>query len=69
MNNWNHLAADAIATNTDPVFGGIIDKSFATGEWFVIPNSDDIPTMEGFATKQEAFDALEKAITETYDLG
>lgn len=69
MNNWSHLAADAIATNNDPVFGGIIDKAIVSGEWFVISNSDDIPTMHGFATKQEAFDALEKAIKETYDLG
>lgn len=69
MTTWNHLAADEMATSNDPIFGGIIDKAFVSGEWFVIPNSDDIPVMEGFATKQEAFEALDKAINETYNLG
>lgn len=61
MTNWNHLSEDGIATNTDPIFGGIVDKAIVSGEWFVIPNDDRISLMDGFDTKQEAIDALEFA--------
>lgn len=66
MTNWNHLSEHGMATSTDPVFGGIIDKAIVSGEWFVIFNSEEIETLEGFKTKQEAMAAHKAAIEATY---
>lgn len=68
MSTWNHLSADEIATNIDPVFGGIVDKAIVSGKWFVIPNSDHIAVMEDFDTKAEAIAALNAAVADTYEL-
>lgn len=56
--SWNHVSKDGIATNKDEVSGGIVD--FNCDGWFTIPNNDDIEMKEGFATKQEAIDYIEK---------
>lgn len=53
-----------IATNQDPVSGGIIDKELVSGKWFVIPQDDSIAQMDGFDTQKEAFDALSSAVAE-----
>lgn len=55
--NWEHLSPDGMATNRDPGVGGIIDKNI--DGWFVIFNNDRFQHMEGFATKAEAFEAMQ----------
>ena len=37
--------------------GGIIDRTFASGEWFVVFN-DDRETLDGFATRDDAVAAF-----------
>lgn len=65
---WNHSAPDAIATNKDPVFGGIVDKAIVSGLWFAIPNSEHIEAAEDFKTKQEAIDYIEEQAKKVYVL-
>lgn len=67
MENWNHLSADGMAINHDPIRGGIIDSNIPTGLWFVIFNNPVLTTMEGFANKIEAFKAMEIALAEVLD--
>lgn len=64
MENWNHLSANGMATNTDPVYGGIIDSEIVSGLWFVIPNHPGLKVMGDFASKADAFAALESALHE-----
>ena len=54
---------NGIATNEDPISGGIIDKEIVSGKWFVIAQNDAIENMEDFDTQQEAFDALVNAVS------
>jgi hypothetical protein len=61
---WNHLAEDAMATNGDPIVGGIIDKQIVSGKWFVIPNNDAIPQVEDLETKADAFAYLASKVAE-----
>lgn len=61
---WNHLAEDAMATNGDPIAGGIIDKQIVSGKWFVIPNNDAIPQVEDLETKADAFAYLASKVAE-----
>lgn len=65
VTTWNE-GASGIATSTDPQLGGIIDKAIVSGEWFVIFNSDQLESLEGFKTRAEAFAAHEAAIRATY---
>lgn len=62
--NWNHLGENAMATNTDETYGGIIDVNLASGNWFVIPNHPGLNVMSGFASKTDAFVGLDSAIRE-----
>lgn len=68
MTNWTHVSENGMATSNDPISGGIVDQAIVSGEWFVVPNSDDIGFMDGFATKQDAMAALQAAVTSTYVL-
>ena len=45
--------------DANPLWGGIIDKAPALGEWFVVFNHDDIPTIAGLASKCAALDVFE----------
>lgn len=67
-NGWNEAYAGGIATNNDPELGGIIDKTIATGEWFVIFNSNHIANIEGLPSRDAAFVAHASAIEATYIL-
>ena len=61
-NGWTGYV-DGIATNKDPIAGGIIDKTFfAPTTWFVIPQNDAIPMKEGFNTQAEAFEYLAQEV-------
>lgn len=66
--SWNHIAPEAIATNKDPILGGIVDKNIVSGLWFAIPNSDHIEMAEGFKTKQEAIAYIEEQASKVYIL-
>jgi hypothetical protein len=63
-NGWNHLDKDAMATNSDPIVGGIIDNEIVSGKWFVIPNNDAIAQADGFSTKADAFAYLDARVAE-----
>jgi hypothetical protein len=60
---WTEAFPGGMATNRDPVKGGIIDNSFMSGEWFVIFERDDLPVLDGFSSRDEAFRAHEQAIS------
>lgn len=60
---WTEAFPGGLATNTDPVKGGIIDKVMLAEEWFVIFERDDLPVLDGFASRDEAFRAHEQAIS------
>lgn len=63
-NGWNHLGENAMATNPDPIVGGIIDNEIVSGKWFVIPNNDAIAQADGFSTKADAFAYLATKVAE-----
>jgi putative DNA primase/helicase len=60
---WSESRPGGMMTNPDPVNGGIIDSAFGSGEWFVIFNRNDLPTLEGFASRDEVFAAFESEWT------
>jgi hypothetical protein len=60
-------AGKGIATNNDPQTGGIVDKAIASGKWFAIPNKEGLPQLEGFDTRKQAIDALQKAVAADSD--
>lgn len=53
---WNHLSENGMATNRDPLTGGIIDSAIVSGEWFIIFNHPDLEAIEGLKSKAEAFE-------------
>jgi hypothetical protein len=59
---WKHLAEDAMATNADPIVGGIIDSAIVSGKWFVIPNNNALLPGDDFPTKEAAFQYLNEQI-------
>jgi hypothetical protein len=61
---WSHLAEDGMATNPDPIIGGIIDKGIVSGKWFVIPNYTAIPQADDFETKADAFAYFDAKVAE-----
>lgn len=67
--DWQHLSEDGMATNKDPVAGGIIDKAIVSGKWFVIPHNDAIPPIEELETKADAFAYLEEKLEELNNPG
>lgn len=62
---WTESAPGGMATNTDPIAGGIVDKEIVSGEWFVIPENDTIDKkkLTGFKTRKAAFDAFAAALS------
>jgi hypothetical protein len=54
---WKHSSILGIATNRDPIFGGIVDKN--CDGWFAIPQSNEIAMAQGFLTKEEAIEYIE----------
>jgi hypothetical protein len=57
---WTELETGGLATNQDPISGGIVDSEIKSGKWFVIPNNDNIGKLTGFATRAEALEALKE---------
>lgn len=60
---WTEAFPGGMATNTDPVKGGIIDNNYLSGEWFVIFECEHLPMLGGFSSRGEAFRAYEQAIS------
>lgn len=54
---WTEVSPGGMATNTDPVRGGIVDSEIVSGKWFAIFNDDTIPMIEGMSSRAEAFAA------------
>lgn len=71
MNNWNHLSENGMATNADPIKGGIIDKvamsmklkATKAEEWFIVFNHPNLPVVDGLSSKAEAFEVFEKTLS------
>lgn len=59
-------SSTGLACNSDPVLGGIIDKTIVSGEWFVIFNDDNLEMIEGLSSREEAFKEFQKAIEAMY---
>ena len=65
---WQESRPGALATNPDPVLGGIVDRTIVeqpdSKNWFVIPHYHRIKTLKGvlFTSRAEAFNALFAAI-------
>lgn len=51
-----------MATNPDPQSGGIIDRTIATNEWFIVFNRDNLATIEGLVSRKVAFELFAVAI-------
>lgn len=64
---WKHSSVLGIATNLDPVLGGIVDHNVEG--WFAIPQNDKIDMAEGFLSKQDAIDYIEQQARSLFDLG
>lgn len=71
MDGWNHLRENGMATNRDPIKGGIIDKvAMSTKlkatdkeEWFIVFNHPNLPVVDGLSSKLEAFELFEKTLS------
>lgn len=59
---WTESTPGGMATNRDPVDGGIVDKSRADGLWFVIFNREDMKSIEGLPSRKAAFEAFFAAL-------
>lgn len=70
---WTEQSPGGMATNKDPENGGIVDKVIGVNEWFVVFNREGMETIDGLASRADAFrafaDAMEKAdsVTETVE--
>ena len=56
--DWSEASPGGLASNPDPITGGIIDRNIASGEWFVIFHNEALPTLEGIATRDQAVAAF-----------
>jgi len=59
---WTEAHPGGLATNVDPENGGIIDQAIVTREWFVVFHQDGLKTLDGFATRDAAFEAFHCAL-------
>jgi hypothetical protein len=59
---WTEVAPGGLATNPDPVNGGIVDRTMITNEWFVIFNRDDLPLIENLTSRDQAFQIFEERL-------
>lgn len=61
---WTEATPGGMATNRDPIKGGIVDNEIVSGKWFAIFNRSDIAPFDGFATRAEAFAAFHLRLAE-----
>ena len=60
---WTEAFPGGLACNPDPIKGGIIDKEILSGKWFVVFGRVNLPILDGFPSRDEAFRAHEQAIS------
>lgn len=65
---WSEASPGGMATNRDPVAGGIVDKNMTGLGWFIIFNDDAMETVEGLARRDEAFCVLAERMIHRTDL-
>ena len=58
---WSETCTGGMMISNDPLAGGLVDCAIL-GKWFVIPNHPNIPMMEHFETRDEAYAALLNAV-------
>lgn len=54
---WSEAFPGGLACSADPVTGGIIDNEIVSKKWFVIFNREDLPTIDGLASRDDALHA------------
>ncbi|WP_431798024.1 hypothetical protein SGO26_30095 (plasmid) [Cupriavidus metallidurans] len=59
---WTEARPGGLATNPDPLTGGIIDSAIVDGTWFVVFHRDDLKVLEGLPSRESAFAAFFKAV-------
>jgi hypothetical protein len=59
---WTEVAKGGMATNSDPIDGGIVDSNIVSGKWFVIFNRDDLDFSEGYTNRENALEYFFKKI-------
>lgn len=59
---WTEQSPGGMATNKDPENGGIVDKVIGVNEWFVVFNREGMETIDGLASRADAFRAFAAAI-------
>lgn len=64
LQGWSETRANGMAINADPVLGGIVDQNIASGKWFVVFNHADIESVEGFDSRDAAFEAFYAALND-----
>lgn len=60
---WSEATTGGMATNSDPINGGIVDRTIVGGQWFAIANRPGVGPLEGFRDRAAAFDALANALS------
>lgn len=62
---WTQTGS-GMATNPDPINGGIVDRNIVEGRWFVVFNDDAIPpqTDKTFDTRDQAFEFFAQQLAE-----
>jgi len=60
---WTEASPGGMATNPDPKKGGIVDVAPATGQWFFVANRKGVAMRQGFASRDEALQALQADTT------
>lgn len=59
---WSESSPGGLAANPDPINGGIIDRAIVSGEWFIVFNRDDLPSLDGFSSRDDAFRAVAECL-------
>lgn len=59
---WTESRPGGLATNPDPNIGGIIDRTFVHNDWFIVFHRDELEVLEGFASRELAFEAFHRVI-------
>lgn len=65
---WTEATPGGMATNAHPTDGGIVDRTLLTEEWFVIFHRDGLKTVEGLASRDEAFRVFEERMKQADDV-
>lgn len=52
---WSEASPGGMATNPDPIVGGIVDENMTGLGWFIIFNDDAMRMVEGLPDREDAF--------------